>query len=291
MKKILLLASKKSQSNSHDFEKPLNYKTKPCLKFSNPDAWIALLTLTFLEIVLGIDNIIFISIASGKLPKEDRKKATNIGLILAMVMRVGLLFGISWLTSLNEAFWNIESSWIHGNISWQGLILFIGGLFLLYKSTKEIRHKIEFKGEQEEEVKKGQSSSLTNAIVQITVINIVFSFDSILTAIGMTNGISENPTDALVLMIIAVVVSVVIMMLFANPVGEFVNKHPSLQVLGLSFLILIGFMLIAEAAHLSHLVVFNQEVGVIPKGYLYFSIAFSLMVEFFDMKMKTNKKK
>jgi predicted tellurium resistance membrane protein TerC len=258
--------------------------------FASPDAWIALLTLTFLEIVLGIDNIIFISIAAGKLEKKDRKKATNLGLILAMVMRIVLLFGITWLTSLKKPFLVLSESWIHGGISWQALILFIGGLFLLYKSTKEIREKIEDKGHDEREVKKGRSSSLVNAIIQITIINIVFSFDSILTAIGMTNGISPNPDDALILMIVAVVVSVLIMMLFANPVGEFVTKHPSIQVLGLSFLILIGFMLIAEAAHLSHLVVFDQEVGTIPKGYLYFSIAFSLMVEFFDMRMKKNKK-
>lgn len=257
--------------------------------FTSPDAWIALLTLTFLEIVLGIDNIIFISIAAGKLEKKDRKKATNLGLILAMGMRIVLLFGITWLTSLKKPFWVINESWIHGGISWQALILFLGGLFLLYKSTKEIHEKVEDRGHDEREVKKGQSSSLTKAIIQITIINIVFSFDSILTAIGMTNGISPNPNDALILMIIAVVISVVIMMLFANPVGEFVNKHPSIQVLGLSFLILIGFMLIAEAAHLSHLVVFGNEVGTIPKGYLYFAIAFSLMVEFFDMRMKKNK--
>ena len=258
--------------------------------FTSPDAWVALLTLTFLEIVLGIDNIIFISIAAGKLEKKHRKKATNIGLILAMAMRVVLLFGITWLTSLKKPFLVLNKTWIHGGISWQALILFIGGLFLLYKSTKEIREKIEDKGHDEREVKKGRSSSLTNAIIQITIINIVFSFDSILTAIGMTNGISSNPNDALVLMIVAVIISVLIMMLFANPVGEFVNKHPSIQVLGLSFLILIGFMLIAEAAHLSHLEVFGSKVGTIPKGYLYFSIAFSLMVEFFDMRMKKNKK-
>ncbi|MEX0360161.1 MAG: TerC family protein, partial [Allomuricauda sp.] len=171
------------------------------------------------------------------------------------------------------------------------LIQFFGGLILLYKSTKEIHEKIEDRGHDEREVKKSRSSSLTNAIVQITVINIVFSFDSILTAIGMTSGIATNPNDALVLMVTAVVVSVLIMMLFANPVGEFVNRHPSVQVLGLSFLILIGFMLIAEAAHLSHLIVFDNEVGAIPKGYLYFAIAFSLMVEFFDLRMKKNKSK
>lgn len=258
---------------------------------ASPDAWIALLTLTFLEIILGIDNIIFISIAAGKLEKQNRKKATNIGLILAMAMRIILLFGITWLIGLKKPFLVLDSSWITGGISWQALILFFGGLFLLYKSTKEIHEKIEDRGHDEREVKKGQSNSLRNAILQITVINIVFSFDSILTAIGMTNGISPNPNDALLLMIIAVVVSVLIMMLFANPVGDFVNRHPSVQVLGLSFLILIGFMLIAEAAHLSHLVVFDQEVGAIPKGYLYFAISFSLMVEFFDMRMMRNRKK
>lgn len=257
--------------------------------FASADAWVALLTLTFLEIVLGIDNIIFISIAAGKLEPSHRKKATNLGLVLAMVMRILLLFGISLLTSMKKPFWVFDSDWITGGISGQGIILFLGGLFLLYKSTKEIHEKVEDKGHDEREVKKARSTSLMNAILQITVINIVFSFDSILTAIGMTNGISPNPNDALVLMIVAIVISVVIMMLFANPVGEFVNRHPSIQILGLSFLILIGFMLIAESAHLSHLIVFGNEVGVIPKGYLYFSIAFSLMVEFFDLRMKKNK--
>lgn len=257
--------------------------------FTSPDAWIALLTLTFLEIVLGIDNIIFISIAAGKLEKGMRKKATNIGLVLAMAMRILLLFAISLLTSLKNPFWVLDSSWISGGISGQALILFGGGLFLLYKSTKEIHEKIEDKEHDEREVKKHSSSSLSSAILQITVINIVFSFDSILTAIGMTNGISPDPNDALILMVVAVVVSVIIMMLFANPVGEFVNKHPSIQVLGLSFLILIGFMLIAEAAHISHLNVFDNEVGVIPKGYLYFSISFSLMVEFLNMRVRKKK--
>lgn len=256
---------------------------------NSPDAWMALLTLTFLEIVLGIDNIIFISIAAGKLQKGQRRSATNIGLILAMGMRIVLLFGITWLTALKKPFWVLDQDWIHGAISWQALILFAGGLFLLYKSTKEIHEKVEDRGHDEREVKKGRSTSWSRAIVQITVINIVFSFDSILTAIGMTNGISPDPNDALILMIIAVVISVLIMMLFANPVGDFVNRHPSIQVLGLSFLILIGFMLIAEAAHLSHLVVFDQEVGSIPKGYLYFAIAFSLMVEFLDLRMRKNK--
>lgn len=254
--------------------------------FASADAWIALLTLTFLEIVLGIDNIVFISIAAQKLEEKDKKKATNLGLLLAMLLRIVLLFGISLLTSLNEAFVHIDTAWIKGGISGQAVILFLGGLFLLYKSTKEIHEKIEDKGHDEREVKRHQSKRLMSAIMEITVINIVFSFDSILTAIGMTNGISPNPNDALILMIIAVVISVLIMMLFTYKVSEFVNKHPSIQVLGLSFLILIGFMLIAEAAHLSHLVVFKNPIGSIPKGYLYFAIAFSLMVEFINMNVK-----
>ncbi len=258
--------------------------------FASADAWVALLTLTFLEIVLGIDNIIFISIAAGKLKEKDRKKATNVGLVLAMVLRIVLLFGISMLTALKKPFYVFNETWISGAISWQAVILFAGGIFLLYKSTKEIHEKIEDKGHDEREVRKESGNTLTKAIIQITVINIVFSFDSILTAIGMTNGISPNPNDALILMVIAVVISVLIMMLFANPVGKFVTDHPSVQVLGLSFLILIGFMLITEAAHMSHFNLFDNEVGVVPKGYLYFAIAFSLMVEFFNMRMDKNRK-
>lgn len=258
---------------------------------SSADAWVALLTLTFLEIILGIDNIIFISIAAEKLPQKDRKKATNIGLALAMGMRIALLFGISWLVALSAPFWNINESWITGGISWQAVILLAGGCFLIWKSVHEIHEKVDETGLEEEEISKKSSTTLSNAIVQIAVINLVFSFDSILTAVGMTNGISDNPTDALIIMVIAVVISVGIMMLFANPVGNFIAKHPSLQILGLSFLILIGFMLIAEGAHLSHLEIFGSSVGAIPKGYLYFTIAFSLLVEFINFKYRSMKTK
>lgn len=254
--------------------------------FSSSDAWIALLTLTFLEIILGIDNIIFITLASDKLPEKNRKKATNIGLLLAMSMRIALLFGISYLIALSVPFWHISSSWITAGVSWQSIILFAGGIFLLWKSVHEIHEKVDEAGVEEQEIKDKSSSSLTKAIIQIAVINIVFSFDSILTAVGMTSGLSPNPNDALLIMIIAVVISILIMMVFANPVGEFINKHPSLQILGLSFLILIGFMLIAEAAHLSHLKVFGSEIGSIPKGYLYFTIAFSLLVEFINFQFR-----
>jgi len=253
---------------------------------SSPDAMLALVTLTFLEIVLGIDNIIFISLAASKLKVSHQKKATNIGLLMAMLIRIVLLFGISWLVAMETAFWHFESNWISGGLSGQGLILFAGGLFLLYKSVSEIHEKVEDKGHDERKVKKSRSTTLTKAIVQIALINLVFSFDSILTAVGMTNGISDNPNDALLIMVIAVVISVLIMMIFANPVGRFVNKHPTVQILGLSFLILIGFMLIAEGAHLAHLVVLGQEIGSIPKGYLYFTIAFSLFIEFLNMRYR-----
>lgn len=253
---------------------------------TTPDALVALFTLTFLEIILGIDNIIFISLAASKLPKQHQKKATNVGLFLAMLIRVVLLFGITWLVAMEAPFWNFNLSWIKGGISGQGLILFLGGLFLLYKSTNEIHEKVEDKGHDEREVKKGRATTLTKAIIQISLINIVFSFDSILTAVGMTNGVGNNPTDALIIMVIAVVISVFIMMIFAAPVGRFVNEHPTVQLLGLAFLILIGFMLIAEGAHLSDLEIFGSEVGTIPKGYLYFTIAFSLFIEFINMRYR-----
>lgn len=255
--------------------------------FASGAVWLSLLTLTFLEIVLGIDNIIFISIASGKLPQEDRKKATNVGLILAMVMRIVLLFGVSWLVAMEDPWFKFDWGWASGGFSGQSLILIAGGIFLLYKSTSEIGHKLEGDDHDPSEgmgAGKKAVATLGAVITQITIINIVFSFDSILTAVGMTNGVE----GALLIMIIAVVISVLIMMLFAVPVGNFVNKHPTVQMLGLAFLILIGFMLIAEGAHLGHLVVLGGEVGTVPKGYLYFAIAFSLLVEFLNMRLRKN---
>ena len=241
----------------------------------------------FLEIVLGIDNILFISIASNKLPKNQQKKATNIGLFLAMLLRVLLLFGISYLTAMNKVIYHLDTSWLKIGITGQSLIMLGGGLFLLYKSVQEIHHKVE--GHEEESGKSKGKVTLNSVIFQITMINIVFSFDSILTAVGMTTGIDKQATpidEALIVMIIAVVLSMVIMMLFANPVNKFVSKHPTVQMLGLSFLILIGFILISEGAHMAHLQIFNTEVGVIPKGYLYFTIAFSLGVEALNMKLR-----
>jgi len=253
---------------------------------SSPDAWVALLTLTFLEIVLGIDNIVFISIIANKLPKKHQQKATNIGLLLAMVQRIILLFAVSFLIGLKNPFYNIQTSWLSTGISGQAIILFIGGLFLLYKSTSEIHEKVELPEHDEDAIKAKSITSFSKAILQIVVIDFIFSIDSILTAVGMTNGIGNKPADALILMVIAVVISIIIMMVFANPIRVFISKHPSMQLLALSFLILIGFMLIAEAAHLSHTKFFGQEIGAIPKGYLYFAIAFSLLVEFLNMKMK-----
>ena len=253
---------------------------------SNPNAWIALFTLTFLEIVLGIDNIIFISIATGKLPAEQRKRATKIGMFLAMFMRIVLLLGISVLIAMKEPWFEFHLSWISAEVSGQSLILLLGGLFLIYKSTKEIHEKVDAKGEEEKELKTTATKSFGNVLVQIILIDLVFSFDSILTAVGMTNGVE----GALYIMITAVVISVLIMMQFAVPVGNFVNKHPSIQILGLSFLILIGFMLVTESAHLAQASFFGNHVDVVPKGYLYFAISFSLLVEVLNMKMSKKKK-
>ncbi len=249
--------------------------------FLNPETWVSLLTLTFLEIVLGVDNIIFISIAAGRLDGKDQDKATRLGLLIAMGLRIILLFGISFLISLNNPLFHINTRFLNGAISGQSLILFLGGLFLIYKSTTEIHHKLEGGTNSEEEVEQGKASmfsGLVGVVIQICLINVIFSIDSILTAIGLTKDVP--------VMLVAVVLSILVMMMFAAPVGRFVNKHPSVQMLGLSFLILIGFMLVAEAAHLGHVQLFGQEVGTIPKSYLYFAIFFSLGVEMLNMRFR-----
>jgi predicted tellurium resistance membrane protein TerC len=249
--------------------------------FVYADTWIALITLTFLEIILGIDNIIFISISANKLPENQVRKATLLGLALAMITRILLLLSISYLIALKDPFLKIDLDWFRASFTGQSIILFLGGLFLLYKSTKEIREKVEHTN-LEEIVKSPKIISFTSVIIQIILIDIVFSFDSILTAVGMTNGIN----GALLIMIIAVIISIIIMMVFSKPISNFVNNNPTIQMLALSFLILIGFMLITEGAHLSHTEIFNKSVGAIPKGYLYFAIAFSLGVEMLNLKIR-----
>jgi predicted tellurium resistance membrane protein TerC len=247
-----------------------------------PEAISALVTLTFLEIILGIDNIVFISIVVGKLPEEKRVRATNIGLLLALVLRIILLFTISWVITMKDSLFSVDYTQFSAEINGQSLVLLAGGLFLLYKSTKEIHEKIDHAGERDKKVQSKAANTMARILVQIILIDAVFSVDSILTAVGMTTGID----GALWIMIVAVVVSILVMMVFAHSVTRFVHKHPSLQILALSFLILIGFMLITEGAHLAQLEVLGQSIGAIPKGYLYFAIAFSLLVEFLNMRFR-----
>ncbi|MCB0525181.1 MAG: TerC family protein [Saprospiraceae bacterium] len=255
--------------------------------FTSGEVWISLLTLTFLEIVLGVDNIIFLSIISAKLPEAQQPRARNIGLILAMVLRIALLFGITWVISMKDPLFYVNLPWLeshdpsngdHGPpfVNGQSLILLLGGVFLLYKATSEIHHKLEGGGDNDPKVTKGKAM-MNQVIIQIALINIVFSFDSILTAIGLSND--------LIVMIIAIVLSVLVMMLFSGPVSRFVNDHPTVQMLGLSFLLLIGFSLIAEAAHLGHFI-----DSAIPKGYLYFAIFFSLFTEMLNIRVSKKKK-
>lgn len=242
---------------------------------------LSFITLTFLEIVLGVDNIIFISITANKLPTEDRKKATNLGLIAAMIMRIILLFGLVFMTAMQATILPIETSFVHAGFSVQSLILIAGGIFLIYKSVSEIHHKLDA-DDPKELHSGGKKSTLTNAVLQITIINLIFSLDSILTAVGMTNGLH----GALWIMIISVIASIIIMIAFAHPVGKFVNEHPTVQMLGLAFLILIGFMLIIEGSHLAHLTIGSSAVGAVPKGYLYFAIAFALLVEMLNIRLR-----
>lgn len=254
---------------------------------TNTDAIMALLTLTFLEIILGVDNIIFISIAANKVDVSQRKKAVNWGLFFAMFLRIILLLGISYVIAAQKPLFEIDWWIFDGKFSGQSLVLILGGIFLIYKSTSEIHHKIEGEeGKTEAQKENKRKLTFSNAVSQIMLINIVFSIDSILTAIGMTNGIS----NALPIMIISVILSMIIMMLFANQVSNFVNKHPTVQMLGLSFLILIGFMLILEGGHLAEFSVAESEIGSIPKGYLYFAIAFSFGVELLNMRLRKNEK-
>ena len=251
----------------------------------SPDLIIAFLTLTFLEIVLGIDNIIFISILASRFPEQKRKTLMRVGLFLAMIMRIFLLLGVNWLVHMQSTLFTINLSWFTSHVSLQSLILLAGGLFLIYKSTHEIFEKVEGLETDVSSKKNTVVASVPKALFQIVLIDIVFSFDSILTAVGMTNGIPY----ALWIMIAAIVVSIGIMIGFAGPVNRFINTHPSIQILGLSFLLLIGFMLITEAAHHSQTVLFGGEIGSIPKGYLYFAIAFSLGLEMINMKLKNRR--
>lgn len=228
---------------------------------SDPHGWMAFLTLLGLEIVLGIDNIIFISILAGKLPKDQQAKARYLGLGLAMFIRIALLFCISLVIRLTEPLFSIVGKGFSG----RDLILVVGGLFLIAKSTHEIHGKLE--GEEGEHAPKRLYSSFKSVIIQILLLDIIFSLDSVITAVGMVDNIS--------IMISAVVVSVGFMMFFAAPVSLFVERHPMFKMLALSFLLLIGFTLVAEGWGMH-----------IPKGYIYFSMAFSVFVEALNLKLR-----
>lgn len=233
----------------------------------SPAGLASLFTLTIMEIVLGIDNVIFISILSGRLPKEEQTRARLLGLGLALVMRIMLLLMITWIVGFKKPLIN---DFFGIDISVRDLILFSGGLFLIYKSTTEIHEKLEGDDVTENGKKK---LSLISAIIQIVLLDIVFSFDSILTAIGLVN----DPEKDVMIMIIAVVISLLIMLGFSKPISNFINKHPTTKMLALAFLLMIGLMLVMES--------FHKEV---EKGYVYSAIAFSLFVELLNMRAHKN---
>jgi len=229
--------------------------------FLSAETWVALLTLTFLEIVLGVDNVIFISIVTNKLPKYKQQYARRLGLSIALLFRIALLALISWMT---QRMTNPLFSVFDVSFSIRELVLMAGGLFLLAKSTSEIHSKMENLHEKD---KKLANDNISKVIVQIILLDIVFSFDSILTAVGLTTHLS--------LMIIAVVASLFIMIFFAGKISKFIAEHPTLEILALAFLILIGFMLVLEGVHIE-----------VPKAYVYFAVFFSLMVEVINMKIQ-----
>ena len=228
--------------------------------FLHPENWIALLTLTFLEIVLGIDNIIFISIVTNRLPIQRQRFTRNVGLLLAMLFRSILLLTISFFIKLTNPLFTIFEL----GISIRDLVLMAGGVFLLVKSISEIHQKMEG---LDHTVKVTARTTIFSVLVQIILLDLIFSFDSILTAIGLS--------DHVLLMIIAIIIAIGVMMIFAGAVGRFINQHPSLQVLALAFLILIGFMLVIDGLHFH-----------VPKGYIYFAVFFSLIVEILNIRIK-----
>jgi predicted tellurium resistance membrane protein TerC len=235
---------------------------------TNSDALVGLLTLTVLEIVLGIDNIIFISILAGKLPLEQQARARRIGLGLALVMRILLLLSLSWLVGLTAPLFELPLPFLSEEaraISGRDLVLLVGGLFLLAKATYEIHERLE--GEEHGSDTGRATVSFTSVIIQILLLDIVFSLDSVITAVGMV--------DEVGIMITAVVIAVVIMLVAAGPISDFVNRHPTVKMLALSFLLLIGFSLVAEGL--------NQHI---PKGYIYFAMAFSVLVELLNLRAK-----
>lgn len=238
--------------------------------FSNPGIWISLLTLSFLEIVLGIDNIIFISIVAGKLPKQKQRRARNIGLLLAMLFRIGLLLCINWIISLKDPVLSTPAikglSELPLGLSIKDLILIAGGIFLIVKSTLEIHHKLKKSAEQKVSTNL-KLIGFSSVIFQIVLVDAVFSFDSILTAVGLV--------DNVVIMIIAVIISICIMMLFAGPVTSIINRHPTLQMLALTFLVVIGVVLVAGGLH--------QEVS---KSIIYSCLGFSLIVELLNIRLR-----
>ncbi|MEZ4916632.1 MAG: TerC family protein [Chitinophagales bacterium] len=248
-----------------------------------PEMLVALITLIFLEIVLGVDNIIFISIVTNKLPKEKQGRARFIGLSLALVFRIMLLLAITWIIQLTNPLFTIPAFMFIEEpvaISVRDLILIAGGLFLLAKSVSEIHHKVDH--DEEEHKTSGKPASMASILVQIVLLDMVFSFDSILTAIGLVEVKSDNVhflAPGVLVMIIAVIVSIIVMMIFAGKISDFINRQPTLQILALSFLILIGVMLILDGFHVH-----------VPKGYIYFSVAFSLVVEMINIQFRKKEK-
>lgn len=238
------------------------------------EGWMYLLILSLLEIVLGIDNIIFISIVTDKLPDLEKRKARNIGLSLALVVRLVLLTMVSWVMQLTEPLFQLFG---HG-ISGQGLVLLIGGLFLIYKSTTEMHSSV--KGEHHESTSNGKQK-LSSVIAQIVMVDLIFSFDSVISAIGMTNGIGkETGANPIIIIYFAVIISMIIMLLFSGQISRFISENPTIKMIALSFLVTIGILLVAEA--------FGQHL---PKGYVYFALAYSLLVEVLNIRMRKNQEK
>lgn len=235
---------------------------------TNPEAWVALITLTMLELVLGIDNLVFIAILTDRLPRAERPLAYKLGLAGAMLTRVLLLLGLSWVMHLTNTLFTV----LDNDISGRDIIVLVGGLFLIGKSAHEIFEKVELRDDEEDGDGAAGRSTMTSIVIQIAIMDIIFSLDSVITAVGMVEEVE--------IMITAIVLAVLMMLVFARRIGEFVNEHPSMKILALSFMLLIGVLLVAEG--------FDQHL---PKGYIYASMGFAIFVELVNMRFRKNRRR
>ncbi|NNL15290.1 MAG: hypothetical protein HKO81_01460 [Flavobacteriaceae bacterium] len=247
---------------------------------------IAIFILASLGIIIGIDNIRFIDLATVKLNEKKKNNAVNLSILIAFLMRIGLVLLAYWVLSLTASFWSINMFWFRADISGQSLLLIVGGLYLLYKGTSEIHEEIEDPGFDVRKISKEKSNSFGKSVWQTTIINAAFAFDIVIVAIGLTNGLDRFPLRVIVLILIALTLSLLVLLFFKDTLSRIFKKHPSIHILGLGLIILVGFSMLVEGGYLSHAHLFGSDVGFLPKNYIYIAIGIVLIFMFLNVKLR-----